>query len=154
SSATFPGANIALSTDGTIPAILANGPFQGDPGASVPGSPLTVAVLRTSYPSGSVSLGCDAADYSNYPGGGSGKLVVVQRGVCARVHKAILGQKAGSAAVAMINTSTGLPPFEGPITSDPDTGEQYTVTIPFFGVRGLLGSTPASDGDKLAAANG
>src|SRR5439155_13221512 len=40
------------------------------------------------------------------------------------------------------------------ITSDPDTGEQIHVTIPFFGVRGLLGSATPSDGDKLVAADG
>jgi hypothetical protein len=99
---------------------------------------------------GTVSLGCDPSDYTDV----TGKLVVVLRGVCARVHKAILGQKAGAAAVAMINTATSLPPFEGDITSDPDTGEQFHVTIPFFGVKGLLGSTPLSDGDKLVAADG
>ena len=71
----------------------------------------------------------------------AGKLVVTQRGTCARVARAVFAQKAGAAAAAMIDTSTGYPPFEGPITSNPDTGEQYTVTIPFFGVRGLA-STP------------
>jgi minor extracellular serine protease Vpr len=148
SSATFPGATITLSTGSTITAQLSNGPFQGDSGASLPSGPLDVKVLKDA--SGNVSLGCDASDYT----GVSGKLVVVLRGVCARVHKAILGQKAGAAAVAMINTSTGLPPFEGDITSDPDTGEQYHVTIAFLGVKGLLGSTPPSEGDQLAAADG
>jgi subtilisin family serine protease len=146
SSPTFPGATIGLSTGSTITAQLSNGPFQGDAGASLPSAPLAVKVLKDA--SGNVSLGCNASDYA----GVSGKLVVVLRGVCGRVHKAILGQKAGAAAVAMINTGTGFPPFEGDITTDPDTGEQYHVTIAFFGVKGLLGSTPPSDGDKLAAA--
>jgi hypothetical protein len=128
---------------------MSNGPFQGDPGPSNPSGSLSVVVLRNA--NGTVSLGCNPADY---PASVAGKLVVVLRGVCARVHKAILGQKAGAAAVAMINTSTAYPPFEGDITSDPDTGEQFHVTIPFYGVKGLLGSDPASDGDKLAAANG
>ncbi len=150
SSPTFPGANITLSTDGTILAQLSNGPFQGDPGASVPSGSLPVVVLKEA--DGTVSLGCDASDYAGYSV--TGKLVVVLRGVCARVHKAIVGQKQGAAAVAMINTVTSFPPFEGDITSDPDTGEQFHVTIPFFGVRGLLGSTPPSDGDKLVAADG
>jgi len=150
SSPTFPGANITLSTDGSILAQMSNGPFQGDPGPAVPSGSLQVVVLKEA--DGSVSLGCDASDYSGFSV--SGKLVVVLRGVCARVHKAIVGQKQGAAAVAMINTGTGYPPFEGDITSDPDTGEQFHVTIPFFGVKGLLGSTPASDGDKLAAADG
>jgi minor extracellular serine protease Vpr len=148
SSATFPGATISLSTGSSVLAQLSNGPFQGDPGASLPSGPLGIVVLRNA--DGSVSLGCNASDYS----GVAGKLVVVLRGVCGRVHKAILGQKAGASAVAMINTSAAFPPFEGDITSDPDTGEQIHVTIPFFGIRGTLGSTPPSDGDKLAAADG
>ena len=53
----------------------------------------------------------------------------------------------------MIDTSTGYPPVEGKITSNPDTGEQYTVTIPFFGVRGLAASN-TSDGGRLRQANG
>jgi subtilisin family serine protease len=149
SSPTFPGANIALSS-GSILAQLSNGPFQGDAGAALPSGSLQVVVLKEA--DGTVSLGCDASDYSGYSV--SGKLVVVLRGVCARVHKAIVGQKQGAAAVAMINTGTGYPPFEGDITSDPDTGEQFHVTIPFFGVRGLLGSTPPSDGDTLVAGDG
>jgi minor extracellular serine protease Vpr len=148
SSPTFPGANITLSTGPTILAQLSNGPFQSDPGASLPGGSLAVKVLTDS--SGNVSLGCSPSDYTDV----AGKLVVVLRGVCARVHKAILGQKAGAAAVAMINTAASYPTFEGDVTSDPDTGEQFHLTIPFFGVKGLLGSTPQSDGDKLVAANG
>src|SRR5206468_5941683 len=42
--------------------------------------------------------------------------------------------------------SPGYPPFEGPITSNPDTGIPFTVTIPFLGV--LL-----SDGPTLVAAD-
>ena len=49
----------------------------------------------------------------------AGKLVVTQRGSCARVARAVFAQKAGAAAAAMIDTSTGYPPFEGPITSQP-----------------------------------
>ena len=145
SSATFPGATITLSTGNTITAQLSNGPFQGDSGAALPSAPLGVKVLKDA--SGNVSLGCNASDYT----GVAGKLVVVLRGTCGRVHKAILGQHAGAAAVAMINTGTGFPPFEGDITSDPDTGEQFHVTIAFFGVKGVLGT--ASDGDKLVAAD-
>jgi hypothetical protein len=55
----------------------------------------------------------------------AGALVVTLRGTCARVDRATLGQAAGAAAVAMINTSPGYPPFEGAIPG---------VTIPFFGV--------------------
>jgi subtilisin family serine protease len=147
SSPSFPGATIGLGAS-SILAQLSNGPFQNDPGASLPSGPLVVKVIRNA--DGSVSLGCNQADYA----GAAGKLAVVLRGTCARVHKAIVGQKAGAAAVAMIDTSTNYPPFEGDVTVDPDTGEQIHLTIPFFGVRGLLGSTPPSDGDKLVAADG
>ena len=36
----------------------------------------------------------------------------------------------------MTNNAAGLPPFEGPITSNPDTGVPFVVTIPFAGVAG------------------
>lgn len=151
SSPTFPGAMVALSTGQSVSMIEANGPFQGDPGPALPAGALGVAVLRTSYPNGPVSLGCDPADYTGYPGGVAGKLVVTVRGTCARVARAIFGQQAGAAAVAMINTSTTFPPYEGEITSNPDTGVPFEVTIPFFGVRGLIGG--GGDADKLVAAD-
>src|SRR5262245_12476736 len=117
--------------------------------ATLPNGALTVKVLRTS--TGGVSIGCNPAAYTSQ--GVTGKLVVVQRGTCARVAKAIYGQMAGAAAVAMINTSDDFPPFEGRITSNPDTGESFTVTIPFLGVRGVL-SNPNSDGSALVARDG
>ncbi len=147
SSPTFPGASIALSTGQTVLA-------QNSNGATLPAGPLAVAVLRDSYPDGPVSLGCDPADYGKYPGGVAGKLVVTLRGTCARVARAIFGEQAGAAAVAMINTAASYPPFEGPITSNPDTGEPFTVTIPFLGVQGVLGPNPTPDGDNLVAADG
>ncbi len=70
-------------------------------------------------------------------------LVVTVRGTCARVARAVYGQKAGAAAVLMINNASGFPPFEGNITSNPDTGEQYIVTIPFLGASGTA-PTPAT----------
>jgi minor extracellular serine protease Vpr len=126
----------------TIQAINANG------AAFSPGS-LPVKVLRNQ--NGTVSLGCNPAEYVT--AGVTGALVVTQRGTCARVARAIFGQQSGAAAVVMINNATTLPPFEGPITSNPDTGEQFTVTIPFFGVRGLAGS-PTSDGFALVQRDG
>ena len=126
----------------TIAAINANG------AAFSPGS-LEVKVLRDS--SGAVSLGCDPAEYIS--ANVTGKLVVTQRGVCARVARAIFGQQAGAAAVVMINNATTLPPFEGPITSNPDTGEQFAVSIPFYGVRGLA-ATATSDGFALVQRDG
>ena len=145
--ASFPGATMLISTDGTITAINANGASFSN------GTTLPVAVLRTSYPNGPVSLGCNNADYTNYPGGVSGKLVVTLRGVCSRVGRAIKAEQHGAAAAAMLNTDTGLPPFEGQITSDPDNGFQFTVTIPFFGVRGVLGPGATTDPDNLITAD-
>jgi len=132
--AAIPVASLKLSTDGTIT-------VQNSNNAALPGGPLPVAVLRTSYPSGPVALGCDASDYANYPGGVTGKLVVTLRGVCARVLRAELGEAAGAAAVAMINTSNAFPPFEGAIPG---------VSIPFLGVKGAA----SPDDDNLIAADG
>jgi subtilisin family serine protease len=122
SNASFPGATISL-TSGDISALDANnGPLPVTAQLDVLGAP------------GAISLGCDASDYT----GTSGKIVVTQRGTCARVLRAQLGQAAGAVAVIMVNTGAGLPPFEGPIPG---------VTIPFIGVE-------AADGDALEAANG
>jgi subtilisin family serine protease len=140
-------ADLALPAAGsdparTITAINANG-------ASFPTrETLTALVLKTGT---SVSLGCDPAEFAAQ--GAAGKIVIVQRGVCARVAKAINGQKAGAAAVVMINNAAGLPPLEGPITSNPDNGEPFVVTIPFFGVKGLV-TTAGADGFFLAQRDG
>jgi minor extracellular serine protease Vpr len=134
--ASNPGAHLALSTGSTVDGIDADGvPFAD-------GTTLPVKVLKTGN---AISLGCDPQEYLN--AGVAGKIVVVRRGTCARVARAIFGQQAGAAAVLMVNSSNDLPPYEGPITSNPDTGEQYTVTIPFLGVR-------AGDGAALVAADG
>jgi len=138
----FPGEVLALAPTGGITALDANGIPAAD------GTALQVVVLRTS--SGAVSLGCDAAEYT--AAGVAGKLVVTTRGVCARVARAIFGQQAGAAAVAMINSAPGYPPYEGPITSNPDSGVAYTVTIPFLGVQGP--SATNTDGATLAASTG
>jgi subtilisin family serine protease len=128
SNATFPGATITGATIsvGGIAALDANdGPLPVTGTLDVLGAP------------GAISLGCDDSDYTAN-GGVAGKIVVTERGVCARVLRAQLGQKYGAAAVIMVNTSAGLPPFEGPIPG---------VTIPFIGVE-------AADGAALLAANG
>jgi subtilisin family serine protease len=140
----FPGETLTLSPSGTtIVALDANGIPTGS------GS-LDVVVLPDTNGTGSagVSLGCDPTEYTK--AGVAGKLVVTARGVCARVARAIFGQEAGAAAVAMINSAAGYPPYEGPITSDPDNGFPYTVTIPFLGVQGP--SAAAGDGAALKAA--
>ena len=130
---TYPGATLNLA-GGPVSAIDANG-------AALPSGSFTVKVLRN--PDGTVSLGCNKAEYA----GTAGKVVVTRRGSCARVARAVFGDEAGDAAVVMINNASGYPPFEGPITSNPDTGEQHKVTIPFLGVR-------IADTAALVAADG
>jgi minor extracellular serine protease Vpr len=141
--ASTPGASLGLSTGQTISA-------QDSNGATLPSRSLPIVVLRDA--DGSVSLGCDPQEYVD--ANVSGKLVVTQRGTCARAARAIYGEQAGAAAVAMINSDAGYPPFEGPITSNPDTGQPFTVTIPFLGVRGVIGPSPTTDPETLLAADG
>jgi minor extracellular serine protease Vpr len=136
----FPGEDLALSPSGNIVALDSN----GIPASN--GTALDVVVLRT--PSGAVSLGCNPAEYT--AAAVSGKLVVTKRGTCARVARAIFGQQAGAAAVALINNAPGYPPYEGPINSNPDTGIPFTVTIPFLGIQGP--SAASGDGAALVAA--
>jgi minor extracellular serine protease Vpr len=140
--AQFPGAVLTLPS-GPITAINANG-------AALPAGSFPIKVLRNS--TGGVSLGCDPQEYVDQDV--AGKIVVTVRGTCARVARAIFGQQAGAAAVVMINNAAGFPPFEGKITSNPDTGEEFEVTIPFLGVRGVLGPAATADGDNLVAADG
>jgi subtilisin family serine protease len=123
SNATFTGATIHLAA-GDVSAIDANdGPLPASG---------TLHVLTAA--DGSISLGCAASDYA----GVAGQIVVTLRGTCDRVARAKFGQAAGAAAVIMVNSGPGLPPFEGPIPG---------VTIPFIG-------TQDSDGPALLAANG
>jgi minor extracellular serine protease Vpr len=136
----FPGANVALSTGPNLTAIDANGvPVSGL------NAPVTVLYTGTPHDVAHISLGCDPAEYT--AAGVAGKIVVVKRGTCARVARAIFGQQAGAAAVIMVNNADTLPPYEGPITSNPDDGTPYNVTIPFLGVK-------SSDAAALVAADG
>ena len=150
----FPAAQMGLSTGSSATAINANG-FT-----PLPSGALHVMVLSDG--AGGINDGCLA---SEYPAGGvpPNTLVVVRRGgpsvdgtPCARVHKAIVGQQEGAAAVAMVNSAGGYPPYEGPITSDPNTGQQVVVTIPFLGLPGDTNNPPAAstDGGKVFAADG
>jgi subtilisin family serine protease len=109
----FPGATLTLAGGASISA-------QDSNGAALPAGPLVVVVLRNA--DGTVSLGCNAAEYA----GTAGKLVVTLRGSCARVDRATFGQAAGAAAVAMINNGAGFGIFEGAIPG---------VTIPFLGIQ-------------------
>ena len=148
--ASFPGAEIHLPDGTAIPAIVANGI---DP---VPAGPFTVVHLKDidGTPENE-SLGCSLNAYTaNGVTAGANQLAVSVRGTCARVARAVYAQQAGAAAAAMIDSSRNFPPYEGPITSNPDNNEAYEVTIPFLGVRGVLGPDPTADGDKLVAAHG
>ncbi len=134
---TYPGAHAALSTGATSEMIDANGASFAD------GLTLPVVVLKN--PDGSIATGCDRQQYLDT--GVSGKIVVTARNTCARVARAVFGQQAGAAAVVMINNASGLPPYEGHIAGNPDDGEAYDVTIPFFGA-------VQADGPKWLAADG
>ncbi len=137
STESFPGAELTVN-DKPIPAINANG-------AALPSTPFTIRVIKDNPATpGNEALGCSAASYGTLT---STDIAVVERGACARVAKAIFGQQAGAGAVIMINSEPSYPPYEGEITENPDTGEAYTVTIPFLGVR-------QSDGPALVAADG
>jgi len=138
--ASFPAADIGLPGGGTVQAIIANGiPVNGL------NAPIKVLYTGTPHDAAHISLGCDPSEYT--AAGVTGDIVVVKRGTCARVARAIFGQQAGAAAVVMVNSSNAFPPFEGPITQNPDTGVPYTVTIPFLGVK-------SSSAAALVAADG
>ena len=144
----FPGVSITLPDFTINNAINANGyQFSGPVTYSV-----KVIKNDTTTATRDESLGCSIADFTGptlapLP---PNTIAVVNRGVCARVAKAIFGQQAGAAAVVMVNTDGTLPPFEGKITSNPDDGTPYNVTIPFLGVAGPPTSA-TSDGGKLRA---
>lgn len=139
----YPGARLTFDNGSTVDTIDANG-------APLPSGSLPVKVLRDS--SGGISLGCDPKEYA----GTTGALVVTRRGTCARVARAIYGQQAGAKAVVMVNSDGSLPPYEGPITSNPDTGEAYDVTIPFLGAAGTganVTALNAGDGGQVTLAD-
>src|SRR5256886_10654653 len=114
SHASYPGEALALTPTGGITALDANGITAAN------GTSLPVVVLPDikGTGSGGVSLGCDPAEYT--AAGVTGKLVVTVRGSCSRVARAMFRQPARAAAVAMINSSTGYPPYAGEINSEPD----------------------------------
>ncbi len=122
----FPGATVDMATGRDIDAINANDSslpvsgritvFRDDPGT--PTDPDTGK--------GNESLGCFPQDYS-YNDFSDGRIAVVYRGICPRTDRAVQGQQQHAAAVIMINSADGLPPFENLIGG---------VTIPFIGVSG------------------
>ncbi|MET0595373.1 MAG: S8 family serine peptidase, partial [Polyangiaceae bacterium] len=127
----YPGATLSFE-GGSITAQNSNGATFTN-GTSYP-----VVILGTA---GAVGLGCTAAEYQ-VPGI-QGALVITQRGTCARVDRATLAQAAGAAAVAMINTDAGFPPFDGEVPG---------VTIPFFGIKSGDAATLTAQ-TTLSAAN-
>ncbi len=151
--ASFPGVILALSTGTSLTAISANGIAPAD------GTQYRVVVLKDDPTTPeNEALGCSAASFTKAgittAEDAPPTLAVTVRGTCARVARAVFGQQAGADAVAMINSTAGYPPYEGPIAGNPDTGEAFEVTIPFLGVRGVLGPAATADGDNLVAADG
>jgi minor extracellular serine protease Vpr len=153
---TTPGVRVQTTPGGlSLSAINANGhqytaPFVG-PLVVLQDNPLTTSDEPGFLGSADESLGCSPTAYTfNGVVAGSGQIAVAQRGNCARVAKAIFGQQGGAAAVIMTNNAAGLPPFEGAITSNPDTGIAFTVTIPFVGVAGNQAAT-GTDSFRLRA---
>jgi minor extracellular serine protease Vpr len=162
---TTPGATLT-----TTPAIAnPNGsPFTlinangADWGASLTGpivvlqdNPTTTTDITGFIGSADESLGCHPSAYT-FSGvtSGGGQIAVAKRGTCARVAKAIFGQQAGAAAVVMTNNAAGLPPFEGQITSNPDTGTPFVVTIPFLGANGNQDTAGTASAKLRAEGNG
>jgi len=142
STATFPGATLTLNTGTKLTA-------QNNNAAALPSASLSIFVLPDTAKTGAegVSLGCDENEYN--PANITGKLVVALRGVCARVDRAIFGQRHGAAAVALINNDPTFGVFEGDIF-DPVTGN--IVTIPLIGVRGNSQTALSADARALIAA--
>src|SRR5882672_2709479 len=142
STATFPGATLTLNTGTKLTA-------QNNNAAALPSRSLSIFVLPDTAKTGAegVSLGCDENEYD--PAKIAGKLVVALRGVCARVDRAIFGQRHGAAAVVLINNDPTFGVFEGDIV-DPANGR--IVTIPLLGVRGNSQSVLSADARALIAA--
>jgi subtilisin family serine protease len=130
STASFPGVKVAFGNATALNTLNAN---QATVVSGTTYTNVKVLVDNPATPLEDESLGCSVAAYGAVA---PSTLVIVNRGSCARVAKAIFGQQAGAAAVAMINNAPGYPPLEGPIFSNPDDGRPYTVTIPFLGIRG------------------
>jgi minor extracellular serine protease Vpr len=152
STPSFPAADLTLTTNGgtsgdggTLTAINANG-YDFTPGD------YNLMVIYSAP--GVISLGCSVAADGGANSLPANTVIVVARGTCARVAKAIYGQQAGAAGVIMVNNNSGYPPFEGKITSNPDTGDSYTVTIPFLGVPGGSNPSASAAGQQLIASDG
>ncbi len=124
--AEFPAATI-----GTTPAasaIVANdAPFTTVSGV--------VRIAGAAAAASTIGIGCTPGEFA---GVRPGDIVVVKRGTCTRADKARLAAAAGAAAVVLVNTQAGLPPFEGTVSG---------VSVPFLGAL-------SSAGPSLLAAQG
>lgn len=134
STESFPGAAISIAGQ-TVEAINANG-------ADLEGlGELTVVRLADDPATAeNEALGCSVEAYTK--AGiveGGNQIAVSSRGTCARVARGVFAEQAGAAASLMVNTTDDLPPYEGVITENPDTAEEFLVTIPFLGVRSSSG---------------
>lgn len=126
----FPGAQVSVGGQ-VVEAINANGAALDGLGDLD-----VVRLVDDPATSENEALGCSVDAYTAAGiTAGAGQLAVSQRGTCARVAKAVFADQAGAAAALMVNSTDDLPPYEGAITSNPDTGEAYEVDIPFLGVR-------------------
>ena len=96
------------------------------------------------------SLGCSVADVRHDRSPNT--LAVVNRGAAHASRRRSSARRPEPPRWRWSTTRPRTPPVEGKITSNPDTGEPYTVTIPFLGLRGSR--DPTSDGGRLRAANG
>lgn len=137
STESFPGAKISVNGQ-TVEAINANGESLDGLGELT-----VVRLVDDPATPENEALGCSVEAYTKAGVvAGANQLAVSTRGTCARVNRAIFAQQAGAAAALMVNSTDDLPPYEGQITANADTGEPFLVTIPFLGVR-------SSDGPKF-----
>ncbi len=156
----FPGANLTLTkadhtSGGTLQAIVING-FS-----PLPTGAFNIRVVWANAAHTIISNGCSVAQDTAAGPVAPNTILIVARGVCARVAKAIFAQQSHAASAIMVNNATGFPPYEGKITSDPDApgpplfgGFDYTVTIPYLGVQGGANPSTSAAGVQLRAADG
>ncbi len=98
-----------------------------------------------------VSLGCRVAAF-NANGGVAGKIAVVQRGICARVAKAIFGQQAGAIAVVMVNNAAAPAAVRRADLQNPMTAIlRRDHPVPRCHRHG---TNPTSDGSRLVLRDG
>jgi subtilisin family serine protease len=143
----FPSVVIDMATGDDIVGINANGETDDLPLTEelnyFVDDPLTPC--NTGTGEGCEQLGDRAAHYV-FNGFEPGQIAVTHRGITARIDRAKAGDAAGASAVIMVNNSSGLPPFEGPIGD---------VDIPFVGVSNAVnGRFLTDDGQDATISEG